>query len=174
MNKINLLILLWGKLLKNKRKQLKIKEKKQIDALKSLEFLKPKEVKSEEKKPIDCDDYFINRMTKIRYQSKKIDLNNLTYIFKGKTAPKNFIGFKGPQSIYSGDIALEDVEKDKKKLKAELGCIKQGDPKDKSKEQSKVINNVISLYESREKVVQMFNNYPKENSRRIYESRQGK
>ena len=93
MNKINLLILLWGKLLKNKRKQLKIKEKKQIDALKSLEFLKPKEVKSEEKKPIDCDDYFINRMTKIRYQSKKIDLNNLTYIFKGKTAPKKLYWF---------------------------------------------------------------------------------
>ena len=81
----------------------------------------------------------------LKYETnqKKIDFNKLTYIFKGKTAPKNFIGFEGPlhilKSIYSGDIALEDVEKDKKKLKAELGCIKQGDPKDKSKEQVEVI-----------------------------------
>ena len=62
----------------------------------------------------------------------------------------------------SGDIALEDVEKNQGKLKAELGRIKQGDPKDKSKDQIEVINNVINLYESREKVVQMFNNYPRE------------
>ena len=36
------------------------------------------------------------------------------------------------------------------------------------------MNNVINLYESREKVVQVFNNYPRGKSRRIYESRQGK
>ena len=50
----------------------------------------------------------------------------------------------------------------------------QGGPKDKSKEQFEAINNVINLYESREKVVQMFNNHPRERSRHIYESRQGK
>ena len=74
-------------------------------------------------------------MAEIRDQQKEIDFNNLTYIFKGKTAPTSFIGFKGPlhnfKSIYSSDIALEDVEKDKKNLNAELGRIKQGDPKDK-------------------------------------------
>ena len=77
---------------------------------------KPKEVKLEETKPIYYDDYYINRMAEIRDQSKKIDCNNLKYIFKGKTTPTNFVGFKGPlhifKSIYSGDIALEDVEKD--------------------------------------------------------------
>ena len=36
MNKLNLLILLWESLLKNKQKQLKIKGKKQSDALDSL------------------------------------------------------------------------------------------------------------------------------------------
>ena len=41
---------------------------KQVDALKSLESLKPKEVKSEETKPIDYDDYCINKMTEIRDQ----------------------------------------------------------------------------------------------------------
>ena len=52
--------------------------------------------------------------------------------------------------------------------------MKQGYPKGKSKNQFEVIKNVINLYESREKVVQMFNDYPREKSRRIYESRQGK
>ena len=104
--------------MKNKQKQLKAKEKKQIDTLKSLESLKPKEVKQEETKPIDYDDYYFNRMAEIRDQSKSIDFNNLTYIVKGKTASTNFIDFKGLlhifKRIYSGDIALEDVEKDKK------------------------------------------------------------
>ena len=107
-----------GKAFGKQKKQLKIKEKKQVDALKSLKSLKPKEVKSKETKPIDYDDYYINRMAEILGQSKKIDFSNLTYIFKGKTAPTNFIGFKGSlhifKSICSGDVALEDVEKDKK------------------------------------------------------------
>ena len=47
-------------------------------------------------------------------------------------------------------------------------------PKNRSKEQNNVINNVANLYESRQKVVQMFNDYPKEKFRRIYESTQGK
>ena len=107
-----------------------------------------------------------------------IDFNNLIYLFKGKTAPTNFIGFKGPlhifKSIYGGHIALEDVEKDQQKLKAELGHIRQGDPRGKSKKQFEVIKNVTNLYEPREKVVEMFNNYPRETSGHIYESRQAK
>ena len=42
--------------------------KKQVDALKSLESLKPKEVESEETKPIDYDDYYITKMAEIRDQ----------------------------------------------------------------------------------------------------------
>ena len=65
---------------------------------------------------------------KTEYNSKWPYIPDLTYILNGKTAPTNFIGFKGPlhisKGIYSGDRALEDVEKNKKKLKAELGRIK--------------------------------------------------
>ena len=43
-----------------------------------------------------------------------------------------------------------------------------GNPKNRSKEQDNVINNVTNLYESRQKVVQMFNDYRREKSRRIY------
>ena len=75
--------------------------------------------------------------------------------------------------IYNGNIALEDVEKDQIKLKSDLGYIKQGNLKNKSPEQTKTINNIENLYNSTEKVVQMFNDYAKNMSRNVYESRQG-
>ena len=53
-----------------------------------------------------------------------------------------------------------------------LGCIKQQDPKDKSQEQKKIINNIKNLYNSREEVVRMFNDYTKNMSRNTYESKQ--
>ena len=57
-------------------------------------------------------------MAEIRNSTKQIDFNNLTYSYKGESAPISFIGFKGPvrifKSIHDGDITLEDVEEDKK------------------------------------------------------------
>ena len=114
------------KLLKKKQKQLKIKKKKQIDA---LEALKPKEIKSKEVKPIEYDNYFINGLAEIRKFTKPIDFNNLIYRFKGpNTTSINFIEFKGPlhifRSIHNGDKFLEDVEKYQIKLKSELSRIR--------------------------------------------------
>ena len=117
-------------------------------------------------------------MAEIRKKYEKIDFHNLTYFFKGNTTAINFIGFKGPlhnfKSIYSGNIDLEDAEKEEKGLKLKLGEISTGNPKNRLKEQDNVINNVTDLYESRQKVVQMFHDYPRDNSKRIYESKQGK
>ena len=73
------------------------------------------------------------------------------------------------KSIYNGSITLEDVEKDQIKFKS--GRIRQRNPKNRLEEQNNVINNVTNLYESREKVVQMFNNYAKNMSRNNYESK---
>ena len=50
--------------------------------------------------------------------------------------------------------------------------MKQGTPKNRSREQEKTINNVKNLYDSREKVVQLFNDYAKNMSRNIYDSKQ--
>ena len=77
------------------------------------------------------------------------------------------------KSIYNGDKTLEDVEKEQIKLRKDLGRIKQGDPKHKSPEQKKAINNIKNLYNSREKDVKMFNDYAKNISKNIYESKQG-
>ena len=60
-------------------------------------------------------------MTIILLKWLKYETNKKKLIFKGKFAPTNFIGFKGPphnfKSTYSGDIAFEDVEKVQKNVK---------------------------------------------------------
>ena len=89
---------------------------KQADALKALKI---KKLKPKETKPMEYDNYFVNGLAEIRDSTKATDINNLTYNFTGDSAPISFVSFKGPlhifKSIYNGDIALEDVEKDKKK-----------------------------------------------------------
>ena len=164
-----------GKASEDQTKTIKNQVKKQVDALKSL---KPKEIKPEEIKPIqysDYGDYFHNGPAEIRNPPKKIDFNNLQYKFIGDSQPIKFIKFKGPlhiyNSIHNGNITLEDVEKDGKDLKSDLGRIKQGNPKIRSKEQSEVIDNVTNLYELREKVVQLFNIYHINMIRNIYKSK---
>ena len=75
------------------------------------------------------------------------------------------------KSIHTGDIPLEDIEKEQIELKKDLGRIKQGDPRDKSEKQKKAIENIKNLYNSRQKVVKMFNDYPRNMSRNIYDSK---
>ena len=77
------------------------------------------------------------------------------------------------KSICKGYITLEDIEKEQIEVKKDLGRIKQGDPKDKSPEQKKTIDNIKNLYNAREEVVRMYNDYVKNISRYIYDSKQG-
>ena len=89
-----------------------------------------------------------------------------------ENAPVNFIKFKGPnhifKSIHDCNIALEDVEKEQKELKSDLSHIKQGNPKNRSHEKTKEINNIENLYKSREEVLNLFNDYGKNMSNNIY------
>ena len=68
--------------------------------------------------------------------------------------------------------ALEDVEKEQEKFKADLGYINQGPPQYKSFEQLNVIEKVRNLYNSRENVVKVFNDYAKNMSKSIHELKQ--
>ena len=76
------------------------------------------------------------------------------------------------KSIHNVDIPLEDIEKEQIELKRDLGRIKQGDPRDKSEEQKKIIHNIKSLYNSREEIVKMFSDYARNLSRNFYDSKQ--
>ena len=115
--------------MKNKQKQLKIKEKKQIDALADL---KPKEIKPRETKPNEYSDYFLNELARIRKSFESVNFYDLTYNFKDSNILSvSFIEFKGPNTIFknihNGNIPLEDVEKEQKKKLQE-------NPKNKSRE----------------------------------------
>ena len=76
------------------------------------------------------------------------------------------------KSIYNCDTPLEDIEKKQIELKRDLGRIKQGDPRYKSEEEKKIIDNIKNLYNSREEVVKMFNDYARNMPRNIHYSKQ--
>ena len=63
------------------------------------------------------------------------------------------------KSIHNGDKVIENIEKEQVELKRDLGRIKQGDPRNRSKEQQNTIDNTENLYNSREEVIKMFNDY---------------
>ena len=164
-----------GKAFEKQTKTIEDQGKKQIDALVAL---KPKEIKPKEIKSAEYGDYFLNGLANIRESYEPVDFNNLNYNFKDLKIPSvSFSKFKGPlhtfKSIYDGYITLEDVEKEQKELRKDLGRIKQRYPKDKSPEQPKKKKKNRNLYNSSEEVVQMFNDYAKNMSRNIYKSKQG-
>ena len=168
----------YSPLVKAFEKQKKTIEKQGKKQIVALADLKPKEIKPRETKPNEYGNYFLNKAAKIRESYEPVDFNYLTYNFKDLRIPSlNFSKFKGPmhifKSIRKGYITLEDIEKEQIEFKNDLGHIRQGDPKDKSPEQKKAINNIKNLYNSREEVIRMFNDYAKNTSKNIYESKQG-
>ena len=140
--------------------------------------MKPKKLKPKKAKPTEYNDYFLKELTEIRKNNQAIDFNDLTYNFKcPEHAPINFSRFKGPnhifKSIHDGDIVLEDAEKEQITFKSDIGQINHRNPKHKSPEQTQTIRNIKNIYNSREEVAEMFNDYAKNMSRNIYESKKG-
>ena len=114
----------------------------------------------------------------IQKASKDIDFNNLVHYFKGPDIVRiNFIRFKGPLHIFNeiknSNISLKKVE-DQKNFKSSLGEIISGDPKYKSDSQSNAINNIKSLYNSRQRVINLFNDYSKIRTEVLSEPKQDK
>ena len=165
-----------GKIFEKQTKTIEDQGKKEIDALKPKE-IKPIKAKPRKTKPGEYSDYFLNGLAIIRRSFEPVNFYDLTYKFKDSGIPSvRFIEYKGQNAIFKdihdGNIILEDIEKKQKKLKSELGYIKQGNPRNRPEEQEKTINNIENLYNSREEVVKMFNNYDKNISRNIYDSKQ--
>ena len=80
---------------------------------------------------------------------------------KVKTAPKNCIAFEGPLSFYKNIkecyIKLDKEEEKQKELKSEINKILKGSKK--SDKQKNAIENIKTLYESRENVIKLFHDY---------------
>ena len=62
------------------------------------------------------------------------------------------------------------AEEDQKKIKREFGQIKSGNTDHKSYKQLYIIKRVKNLYDSRQKVIDLFNSYSKIRSESIYKS----
>ena len=74
----------------------------------------------------------------------------------------------------NGDTTLQQVEKHQKDFKKELNKITSGNRKQKSNNQLNVIKNVKSLYDSRQKIIDLLNDNSKIRSEAIYKSKQNK
>ena len=101
-------------------------------------------------------------MKQIQDLSKHVDFSNLNDRYDGNTAPKTLIFFKGPLGFYRNVketyMTLEKAEEEQEEFKSKVNEIVIGSKK-KSKDQKSVIKNIKTLYESREKVMELFNNY---------------
>ena len=161
-----------GKAFEKQVKTIEDQGKKQIEA---LENLKLKEITQDKTKTIEYNNYFINKLAKIRKSIEPVDFDNLTYYYKGSNEPINFSEYNGMinifKSIHSGDKTLEDIEQEQNKIKKEINVIKHGNPKKRSEKQQETIDIIENLYKSRQEVVNMFNNYAKNVSKSIYEAK---
>ena len=113
--------------------------------------------------------------------AKEIDYNKSIYYFKGPyIAPINSLDSlnSGPFHIFKeikdGNKTLQETEEDQKKFKSSLGEITSGNPEYKGDYQKDAIKNVRNLYNSRQKVINLFNDSAKIRSETIYKSKQKK
>ena len=59
--------------------------------------------------------------------------------------------------IKNGNISIEKIEEDQKQFKSKLNEINTGNSKHKSKDHLNTIKNIKNLYNSRDKVIQLYN-----------------
>ena len=94
-----------GKAFEKQIKTIEDRTEKQIKALEHHEkqlvkYNNEKESSKHLKQQERFEELANKRMEEIQDLSKQIDFNNLTYRYKGNTASKTFIGFKGPLGFY--------------------------------------------------------------------------
>ena len=106
--------------------------------------------------------------------SKEISHGDLVYDFKGPTASINFGKYGSTTYIYghmkNDEKTLQKVEEEQK-IKKDLREITSGNPKHKSEKQSYTKK---TLYDSRQKIIDLLNDNAKIRSEAIYKSKQNK
>ena len=160
-----------GKAFEKQIKTIEDQVKKQVEALESL---KPKEQtkaikdKSRDEFLTEKETYnrlFYNRLNEIQEISNEIDYNNLIYYFKTRGSGKvNFVKFQGPfglSRVRDREISLTNAEKEQEDFKTYLRQITSGNPKHKEKHQLDTTKSVKNLYDSRQKIIDLFNDYSK-------------
>ena len=117
-------------------------------------------------------------MDEISKISGEINYNKLIFYYNSGyfTTPICLKKFKGSfntfKEVRDGDKALQEIEQDEKNLKSSLGEITSGNPKHKREYPLDTIKNVQSLYDSRQKVVDLFNGNAEIRSEANYKSKE--
>ena len=119
------------------------------------------------------------RMGEIREISKKVKYNDLTYHYiTPGIKPTRFIEFRGPLPLFkeigNGDKSIKEVQKEQIKLKSKTGEITSRNPRHKVENRKDTIENVQNLYDLRQKVIDLFNDYSRIRSDTIRETKQSK
>ena len=119
-------------------------------------------------------------MYEMQKMSGDIEFNQLTYYFKNQNlAPLNFIGFRGLLNIYeeikNGKISIKKAKEYQKKLKSNLNKTTNNITKSKIQRDIsiKYIKNIGNLYNSRQNVIDLFNDYAKIRSETMYKAKHG-
>ena len=73
--------------------------------------------------------------------------------------------------MINGDTTIEKTEKDQNQFKSKLNEITTGNPRHKSIKQLDIIKNVKNLYNSRQKVIDLLNDYTKIKSEAMYKAK---
>ena len=167
-----------GKAFEKQIKTIEDQGKKQIEALQDL---KPKELEAIKEKPNYkhskiFDELSNERIGDIYNISKEINFGDLICYFKDPCiTPKHFIEFNGPMricnEIVNGDKTIKKIEEDQKQFKSDLNEITIGDPRHKSINQLDTIKNVKNIYNSRQKVIDLFNDYAKIKSKAMHKAK---
>ena len=123
-----------------------------------------------------------NRLLKerMRERDKKIsdEINyiDLIYYFKGSSSLVKVTEYEDPSDNYDKKMVIKQYRQQKKskkkKIKSKLGEITLGNPEHKSDDQLDTIQNVQNLYNSRQKIINWFNDNAKIRSEAIYKSKQ--
>ena len=172
-----------GKAFEKQTETIEDQGKKQVDALENLKPIEGSKASkydddgSLEQKQEPYKKFFDEKLDEIQELSREIDYKNLNYNLTMKASGSiNFTGYNGPFTLFKKirdeDISLEMAEEDKKKFKREFGQIKSGNPDHKSDKQLYAIKNVKNLYDTRQKIIDLFNSYSKIRSEVLYKSKQ--
>ena len=94
---------------------------------------------------------------------KKVNRDDLIYRYKGKTSDENFNTYYNAfgliDKIKNGEIKLDEAKNDQIRFKSNLGEIKKGNNKKRSKEQKNALYNIDMLYKARNEAIKFFDEY---------------
>ena len=79
--------------------------------------------------------------------------------YKGRAADAKFDRFDNALDTISGKISLADAKNNQDKSKSNLGEIKRGNNKIRSKEQISTLHNIKMLYKASNKAIKFFDDY---------------